>query len=191
MTPDENAKGICIEMKLLSDQERLQRLHLTLMVVICLAASIAAQHIDHKAPDTAATVKPIELVTTDAITHRKVATSNREAQAYFDQGLTLYYAFNDGDAVRSFRRAAELDPRLAMAHWGVALAAFPRGTGGGNSSDEKRLKEARDAIKAAMSMRAPPSDRVYIEALAKLLPEGSGYDRKASQDAYRDAMKVV
>ena len=97
-----------------------------------LAATIAAQHTDHKAPETAAAAKPIELVTTDAITHRKVATSSKLAQAYFDQGLTLYYAFNDGDAVRSFRRAAELDPQLAMAHWGVALAAYPRGTGGGN-----------------------------------------------------------
>jgi tetratricopeptide (TPR) repeat protein len=179
-------KGTYIEMK-----GSMKRLLSAPAIVALLVSMIAAQHADHTAPETAAAAKPIELVTTDAITHRKVATSNKQAQAFFDQGLTLYYAFNDGDAVRSFRRAGELDPQLAMAHWGVALAAFPRGTGGGNSSDEKRLKEARDAIKAAMSMQAPPSDRAYIEALAKLLPEGSGYDRQASQDAYRDAMKAV
>jgi tetratricopeptide (TPR) repeat protein len=161
------------------------------IAAILLAVTIAAQHVNHKAPETAPAAKPIELVTTDAITQRKVATSDKQAQAYFDQGLTLYYAFNDGDAVRSFRRAAELDPQLAMAHWGVALAAYPRGTGGGNPSDEKRLKEARDAIKVAMAMPAPLSDRVYIEALAKLLPEESGYDRKASEEAYREAMKAV
>jgi tetratricopeptide (TPR) repeat protein len=163
----------------------------SIAVAIFLAATVAAQHADHKVPETAAAANPIELVTTDAITHRKVATSNKQAQAYFDQGLTLYYAFNDGDAVRSFRRAAEIDPTLAMAYWGVALAAYPRGTGGGDPGDAKRLKEARDAIKMAMSMPAPPSDRVYIEALSKLLPEETGYDRKASEAAYKDAMKPI
>jgi len=154
--------------------------------MIVLDAIANAQHTDHKAPETSAAAKPIALVTTDAIVHRKVATSNKQAQAYFDQGLTLYYAFNDGDAVRSFRRAAELDPQLAMAHWGIALAAYPRGTGGGNSGDEKRLKEARNAIATAMSMPAPPSDRSYIEALSKLFPEGS-----IAEDAYREAMKPI
>ncbi|MDI1243196.1 MAG: hypothetical protein PSX80_14880 [bacterium] len=159
-------------------------------LVIGIVAAVG-QHADHKAPETLIDSKPIALITTDAITHRKVATSNKQAQAYFDQGLTLYYAFNDGDAVRSFRRAAELDPQLAIAHWGIALAAFPRGTGGGNPSDEKRLKEARDAATTAMSMPAPPSDRTYIEALAKLLPDGATYDRTVSQEAYRLAMKAV
>ncbi|MEO5858182.1 MAG: hypothetical protein ABIR33_04450 [Pyrinomonadaceae bacterium] len=154
-------------------------------------AAVTAQHADHRAPETSVDSKPIALVTTDAITHRKVATSNKQAQAYFDQGLTLYYAFNDGDAVRSFRRAAELDPQLAMAHWGVALAAYPRSTGGGDPKDEKRLKEARDAMKTAMAMSSPPADRVCIEALSKLLPAGATYDRKASEESYRLAMKAV
>ncbi len=163
-----------------------------LVAIVCLLSAIAiAQHADHAAPKTTTEESPIDLVKTDAISHRKVATSNKQAQAYFDQGLTLYYAFNDGDAIRSFRRAAELDPNLAMAHWGLALAAYPRGTGGGNPRDEKRMKEARDAIKTAMSMPAPPSDRRYIEALSKLLPDEAGYDRKASEDAYREAMKPI
>jgi len=158
---------------------------------VVLAVSVSAQHAVHQAPETATAEKPIELVTTDAITHRKVATANKTAQAYFDQGLTLYYAFNDGDAVRSFRRAAELDPNLAMAHWGVALAAYPRGTGGGNPGDANRMKEARDALRTALSLGAPPSDRVYIEALSKLLPDEAGYNRRAAEEAYREAMKPV
>ena len=169
----------------------MKRLSLSAALTIILTVAVAAQHAAHKAPETPSAAKPIELVTTDAITHRKVATIDKQAQAYFDQGLTLYYAFNDGDAVRSFRRAAELDPQLAMAHWGIALAAYPRGTGGGDTSDAKRLAEAREAIKKAMSMPAPQSDRVYIEALSKLLPEGTAYDRQTSEDAYRDAMKAV
>ncbi len=161
------------------------------VILVCFVAATFAQHTEHKAPETSTVDRPIALVKTDAITHRKVATSNKQAQAFFDQGLTLYYAFNDGDAVRSFRRAAELDPGLAMAQWGIALAAYPRGTGGGNPSDEKRMKEARDAIKTAMSLPAPPSDRVYIEALAKLLPDGPDYNRKAAQESYCEAMKPI
>ncbi len=160
-------------------------------VFIFSAAFGIAQHVDHQGPETQSLTTPIQLISTDAITNRKVATSNRQAQAFFDQGLTLYYAFNDGDAVRSFRRAAELDPQLAMAYWGVALAAYPRSTGGGNAGDQKRLKEAREAIKTAMSMTAPPSDRIYIEALSKLLPEENGYNRSTSEGAYREAMKPV
>ena len=163
---------------------------LTLFGAIC-TAGVFPQHVQHNAPTDQSGSKPIELVSTDAIINRKVATSSKQAQAFFDQGLTLYYAFNDGDAVRSFRRAAELDPQLAMAYWGIALAAYPRSTGGGNPSDLKRLKEARDAIKTAMSMSAPTSDRIYIEALSKLLPGEAGYNRKASEDAYRLAMKPI
>ena len=60
--------------------------------ILLMAALVAAQHKDHAPPESAALEKPIELVTTDAIAHRKVATSNKHAQAFFDQGLTLYYA---------------------------------------------------------------------------------------------------
>src|SRR5947209_14281773 len=51
--------------------------------------------------------------------HHPVSTRNAEAQRFFDQGLTLAYAFNHDEAVRSFKRAGELDPKLAMAWWGV------------------------------------------------------------------------
>src|SRR2546430_10766402 len=57
--------------------------------------------------------------------HHAVATKNPAAQRFFDQGLTLVYAFNHEEAVRSFRRAAELDPQLAMAYWGIAYALGP------------------------------------------------------------------
>jgi tetratricopeptide (TPR) repeat protein len=159
-------------------------------VLLSICSSIAAQHEGHAMP-AAPAAKPIELLTTDAFVHLPVGTRNPEAQQFFDQGLTLYYAFNDGDAVRSFRRAAELDPRLAMAYWGVALAAFPRGTGGGNPKDEKRMKEAFEAIKKAVSMPAPDADRMYIDALAKLFSDDPNAKRDDLENAYRIAMSDV
>ncbi|MCA1638120.1 MAG: tetratricopeptide repeat protein, partial [Acidobacteria bacterium] len=111
----------------------------TFIVLLLCNLPVYSQHENHQMPEMLKT-KPMALLPNKGFVHRKVSTKNREAQAYFDQGLSLYYAFNDGDAARSFERAAELDPQLAIAHWGVALAKFPRQTGGGNPDDEKRLK---------------------------------------------------
>ena len=58
--------------------------------------------------------------------HHPIATTNSEAQKFFDQGLTLVYAFNHAEAARSFQRAADLDPREPMPHWGIAARARPK-----------------------------------------------------------------
>jgi len=55
--------------------------------------------------------------------HHPVTTSSVEAQAFFDQGLTLVYAFNHEEAVQSLRRAAELHLEAPMTYWGIALVA--------------------------------------------------------------------
>ena len=55
----------------------------------------------------------------------KITTANERAQAYFDQGLRLAYAFNHGEAQRAFRMAQKLDPDCAMCFWGEALVLGP------------------------------------------------------------------
>jgi len=55
----------------------------------------------------------------------KITTANESAQAYFDQGLRLAYAFNHGEAQRAFRKAERLDPDCAMCFWGEALVLGP------------------------------------------------------------------
>ncbi|MGH9399113.1 MAG: tetratricopeptide repeat protein, partial [Thermoanaerobaculia bacterium] len=70
-------------------------------VCILLAAGALAQ-----APDAAA-AKPAALLPGLAPIHHPIATSVPEAQKFFDQGLSLVYAFNHEEAIRSFERAAE------------------------------------------------------------------------------------
>src|SRR5258708_1008522 len=65
---------------------------------------------------------PATLVAGLGSLHHPVTTSRPEAQKFFDQGLTFVYAFNHPEAVRSFERAAQLDPQMSMAYWGIALA---------------------------------------------------------------------
>jgi len=55
----------------------------------------------------------------------RISTEVPAAQAFFDQGLRLYYAFNHEEAIRSFREAQRLDPDCAMCWWGEALAWGP------------------------------------------------------------------
>ncbi len=51
-----------------------------------------------------------------------VTTGSSEAQAYFDQGLRLTWAFNHTEARCSFQEAQRLDPNCAMCFWGEAFA---------------------------------------------------------------------
>src|SRR5260370_31934106 len=57
--------------------------------------------------------------------HRAVNTHSPEAQAYFDQGMRLLWAFNHDEATRSFAKAGQLDPQCAMCWWGLALTRGP------------------------------------------------------------------
>ncbi len=52
-------------------------------------------------------------------------TSSPQAQAWFDEGLNLYHAFNHNEARAAFAKAAELDPSCALCEWGVALGLGP------------------------------------------------------------------
>lgn len=122
---------------------------------------------------------------------RTITTTSAEAQRYFDQGLAWYYAFNHDEAVRSFSRAAELDPNCAMAWWGVALSEGP------NYNDpvmtEARSVAAWDALQEALARidNTTPVERALIEALAHRYAKPWPEDRADLDKAYADAMAEV
>jgi tetratricopeptide (TPR) repeat protein len=115
-----------------------------------------------------------------------VTTTSPEAQKFFDQGLRLTYAFNHDEAARSFRRAADLDPRMAMAYWGIAEAIGPNYN---DPASDERFQQAHEAIQKAVDLSAnvSASERAYILAMAKRFP-AAGARRKAAEE-YRDAMR--
>src|SRR5262252_907705 len=122
--------------------------------------------------------------------HHRVSTGDRQAQAYFDQGLKLVFAFNHEAAIQSFQRAAKLDPDLAMAHWGVALALGPNIN---KPMDSEAHKAAYGALQKAIALRrkASPAERAYIDALAKRYSADAKADTGPLQAAYKDAMKAL
>ncbi len=122
--------------------------------------------------------------------HHPVSTNNADAQRFFDQGLTWIYAFNPDDAARSFRRAAELDPQLAMAYWGIALALGPNIN---IAIDPAKEKAAYDAIHKALflaSTASTPDERAYIEALAKRYAIQPNDVKQLAVD-YKNAMREL
>jgi tetratricopeptide (TPR) repeat protein len=143
-----------------------------------------AQH-DHT-PDATAS-GPAQLMAGMGSLHHPIATSNPEAQRFFDQGLTLIYAFNHEEAVRSFRRAAELDPKAAMPWWGISNALGPNYN---DPSDPERMKAAFEALQTAKTLAAsgPENERAYVDALAARYSDDSKADAKQMARDYAKAM---
>src|SRR5688572_5192937 len=53
---------------------------------------------------------------------RPISSSNKEAQAFFDQGFQMMYSFAKPEAIRSFRESWKRDPNCAICYWGEAWA---------------------------------------------------------------------
>lgn len=122
--------------------------------------------------------------------HHAITTSSEAAQRYFDQGLTLVYAFNHAEAIRSFREAARLDPASPMPWWGVALAHGPNIN---RPMTEDDAPAAWDALQRARALAANGSERerAYVEALSARYAEQLPEDRSQLDRAYADAMREL
>jgi hypothetical protein len=122
--------------------------------------------------------------------HHPVSTRNKQAQAFFDQGLKLLYGFNHEGASASFSRAAQLDPQLAMAYWGQAYALGP-------NYNQPMSPEAHAAawknLQQALSLKphASPLEREYIDALSRRYAADPQADTAPLNQAYADAMKAL
>jgi hypothetical protein len=87
----------------------LWRIFLTLLFL--LRFSLAQEPHSHGAPEKLGEVSfPISC--TSAV------------QDQFDRGVALLHSFAYAAAENAFQRVAELDPRCAIAHWGMAMAYF-------------------------------------------------------------------
>src|SRR5687768_7860531 len=95
---------------------------------------------------------------------RAVVIADGKARDFFNQGLNFMYAFNHGEAKRSFRAAIKYDPTSAMAYWGLAMANGPHINNMAVEPSEE--KEAVESLKMARSLvsKARPVDQALIRA---------------------------
>jgi tetratricopeptide (TPR) repeat protein len=86
-------------------------------LLLCTASE--AQHAHHEAGQV------VTLLPGLGVWKHPIGTKSPDAQKYFDQGLVMLYGFNRPEALRSFRKALELDPSAGMAQWGASMAIGP------------------------------------------------------------------
>lgn len=123
--------------------------------------------------------------------HYKITTDNKKAQAFFDQGLRLTYAFNHAEGHRSFMEAARLDPSAAMAYWGQAFALGPNIND--PLPDDERKTKAYEAIQSAQEhlAGASPKEKALILALNTRYSDDLTKDINELNMAYMEAMEAV
>ncbi|MFO1325394.1 MAG: hypothetical protein U1F15_15210 [Burkholderiales bacterium] len=120
----------------------------------------------------------------------KAGTRDARAQAWFDQGIRLSFAFNHAEAQRAFREAQKRDPACALCYWGEALILGP-------NINVPMMPEANapalDALGKAVARAAgaPPRDRALIAALEKRYSADPKAERAALDAAYAAAMADV
>ncbi len=122
--------------------------------------------------------------------HHPVSTHSGAAQHEFDNGLLLLYAFNPEEAIYHFQAAVQRDPRLAMAYWGIAVAAGP------NVNTNYDLDRARIGAEAAAQARslaanASPEERAYIDAVSLRYTARSQAQILSAELAYAQAMDAL
>ena len=122
--------------------------------------------------------------------HLAVTTAAPRAQRFFDQGLRLLYGFNHPESLRAFREAARLDPGLAMAYWGQAMALGPN-LNQPMTPENGRLAHAAIARALAAVSGATDRERALVQALSARYSADPSADRKALDSAYAGAMRGV
>ena len=157
--------------------------HVFLAILLLVPIVVFGQH--SHAPAKEAAPATLEVGLGDV--NHPVSTTNPEAQMFFNQGLSYIYAFNHEEAIRSFKQAAQLDPQLAMAYWGVALSM---GSNYNVPADGPALIEAYNNLQKAIALapKASEHDRAYINALSKRYSADIQADKHQLEINYKNAM---
>jgi tetratricopeptide (TPR) repeat protein len=124
--------------------------------------------------------------------NRPISSSNAEAQAYFNQGFQLMYAFDKMGAVRSFREAAKRDPNCAACYWAEAWSWGSYLNGPMQPSDAPYAYAAIQKARQLLPGRASAVERALIEAMSVRYTENFDPAKRRDQDtAYAEAMRKV
>lgn len=178
----------------------LMRIYQTVVVFFFAAMCtvlISAQEPNTENPAAKSTSRPVKTSGTAQLFEnmgpysRKFSTNSEESQKYLNQGMVWVQAFNHDEAILSFLKAAELDPKCAWAWWGVAYCEGPNYND--PKPDDNRSRAAWYALQNALARIENASDieRDLITALASRYSNPWPQDRSELDQAYADAMSLV
>jgi tetratricopeptide (TPR) repeat protein len=114
--------------------------------------SASGQHATHRLAPISMEIlqRPVTLRTGIGRAHDDAETTNKDAQALYDQGLAYLHSYVWIEAARSFNAALKVDPKLALAQVGSSVAYV----------ELNRPAEARRALDSARSMASSLSAHV-------------------------------
>jgi tetratricopeptide (TPR) repeat protein len=117
--------------------------------------------------------------------HFSISTKNQRAQAFFDQGLKLSYAFNHAEAHRSFMEASRLDPNAAMTYWGQAFTLGP------NINDPLPIEERKIKINEALAKAKQLSSKSSLKEQALIAALSARYSTDLTADIVKLNMNYM
>ena len=160
--------------------------HLFLAILLLFPIIVFGQHSHAPAQPPA----PVTLEAGLGDINHPVTTNNAEAQKFFNQGLAYLYGFNHEEAVKSFKQAAQLDPNLAMAYWGMSLAM---GSNYNVEADGPSLLQAYSNLQKAIELapKASEHERAYIDALSKRYSSDLQADKHKLALDYKNAIGAL
>lgn len=122
----------------------------------------------------------------------KITTDNETAQAYFDQGMQLRFAYGVDEAARSMAAARRLDPTCAMCYWGEAFALGSYLNGGMTS---EKAPFAHAAISKAVDLAGLNASQLEKDLIAaSVVRYPADYDpdnRRDVDQAFAEGMAAV
>ena len=164
---------------------------LLLVPALALVTSVLVAAGDAAAQGASApTVPLLEAVTGDYT--RTIDTDAPLAQAYFDQGIQMVYAFTLPVAIRSFEEAQRQDPDCAVCFWGEAKACGPFLNGRLTNANAGPAYEAAQRALSLIERTDDPMEKALIRAMSiRYTPEHDPDTRAALDSAYTRAMSEV
>ena len=178
-------------MKILKGQQWLSRSTRASVFSCCFLLWIAIPMANAQSADNLETMltEPFPLVPAALGSYSfPVSSTDTQAQAYFDQGIQLMFAYGKYEAIRSFREAQKRDPDCAMCYWGES---WSWGSYLNAPMSEADAPYAYAALQKALALRSlgSPREQAYINALSTRYIKNYDFEKRRSQDeAYAEAM---
>lgn len=155
---------------------------------LVVVASVLAYPSGARAQD--ATVPLLTAVTGEYT--RTIDTDVSIAQAYFDQGMQMVYAFTLPVAIRSFEEAQRQDPNCAICAWGEAQARGPFLNGRMTDANAGPAYEAAQRALALIDHTDDPREKALIRAMAlRYVPDHDPDTRAVLDSTYSLAMSEI
>jgi tetratricopeptide (TPR) repeat protein len=119
-----------------------------------------------------------------------ITTESELAEKFFNQGFKLTYAFNHGEAERSYREAIRQDPDCAMCYWGAAQVL---GSNYNVAMPEEARQEALRLIKSAQdkAQQCQPWEKALIEATASRYRYDKTHEQAVLDQDYASALSAA